>query len=746
MSKITHALLIAAAAGQAQIVHAQLAENQQNQNVATAAEMEVALLARADLHQQDAPLSPVVVSAQRIDRPIEDVIGSIAVMTSQQLIQQVVTDFNQLFRYEPGVTVSGSIGGAQNISIRGMGGNRVLMIKDGMRMNEGYGANGLNDIVGRGFIDTDTLKQVEVVKGAASSLYGSDALSGIVVFTTKEASDYLAAGETIGGAVSAGYSDDSRQINLGGTVAVRTGPVDHLLSVGGRKGKEQQNYHKSKEAFDIDSQSVLYKARLHLNEHDSIGFSADLWDQETDGGRAEGLLSYFRGLAQFGYNIASESQRSEKETRSYKLDYRSDAERLLYDQLDVSLYYNSNTQLDTEHGVLDIKAPMFGTFEMRDMRQDSRYRQRTTGLRASASKVVNDMHQLGYGLDVESTRSERSVAEKRVVAGNPASPNNRDEKVNKFPKNKIERYGLYLNDTISLQGGRWQIVPGVRFDRYEMDPGGATQNDGTPFRSINKDNFSFNLGTLYEISPAMSAYLQYGQGFKVPAYDLAYIQHDLTATSTYRYTIVPNGDLSPEKSDTYELGLRGQAGALSYNAAVYYNKYRDFLETALIDSTTTNGLVHDTFHYRNVDSVTIKGVELSLSYALNSTLRVYGNASWQDGKNDKTGEYLTSISPLSGIVGLGYRDSVWNSDLVVNWARRMTKVNDGETKTSGYGTVDWLLGYRFANQLSFNLAVFNLLDKKYHRHNTVAGHAESADLTSLLQAGRTFNASVRYSF
>lgn len=160
----------------------------------------------------------------------------------EDIEKQVVSDMSQLFKYDPSVQVTGKVGGAQNIIVRGMGGDRVLMIKDGMRMNEGYGADGLNDIVGRGFIDTDTIKQVEIAKGAASSLYGSDALGGIVVFTTKDASDYLDEGDTFAGKLKAGYNDVNRQYTIGGTLAFTTGQVEHLLNGSYRDGEEQQNF------------------------------------------------------------------------------------------------------------------------------------------------------------------------------------------------------------------------------------------------------------------------------------------------------------------------------------------------------------------------------------------------------------------------------------------------------------------------------------------------------------------------
>src|SRR5690625_2392743 len=100
-------------------------------------------------------LGTVVVVGGRVEQSIEDVAGSISVMTSDDIDNEMVTNMSQLFRYEPGIKVTGRKVTAQNFVVRGMGADRVMMVKDGMRMNEGYGAVGINYVVGRGFIDLD---------------------------------------------------------------------------------------------------------------------------------------------------------------------------------------------------------------------------------------------------------------------------------------------------------------------------------------------------------------------------------------------------------------------------------------------------------------------------------------------------------------------------------------------------------------------------------------------------------------
>jgi hemoglobin/transferrin/lactoferrin receptor protein len=348
----------------------------------------------------DTDFERIVISGTKTEKPLKDVAGSISVITEQDIEKQLVTDMSQLFKYDPSVQVTGSTGGAQNIIVRGMGGDRVLMIKDGMRMNEGYGANGLNDIVGRGFIETDTLKQVEVAKGASSSLYGSDALGGIVVFTTKDASDYLTDGETFAGNVKVGYTDDGKQSNIGTTLALATGNFEQVLNLNYRNSEESQNYTGTKPSLDIESSSIFYKAKYNFNKDSYLSFTADVWNQDVTGEIAYGLLGYFRDLE--GYTVVDENSQGQKDNQSFQLRFHSESPTALYDMLNLSVYTNSTEQEDVEYGQLDINANFgYPLVEIRDMWKTSVYKQETQGFLSNASLTLNENHTIGYGLDIE---------------------------------------------------------------------------------------------------------------------------------------------------------------------------------------------------------------------------------------------------------------------------------------------------------------------------------------------------------
>ncbi|WP_299973121.1 TonB-dependent hemoglobin/transferrin/lactoferrin family receptor [uncultured Pseudoteredinibacter sp.] len=691
-------------------------------------------------------LEEIVVSGTRIEQKLKDVAGSISVVTSHDIDKQLVSNMRDLFRYDPSVNVTGNRGGAQNIVVRGMGSDRILMIKDGMRMNEGYGADGANDIVGRGFIDTGTLKRVEVAKGAASSLYGADALGGIVVFTTKDASDVLDEGEEFAGNVKAGYKQDGKESNLAVTLAAMTGEIEHFLNVAKRDGESNQNFDETLPKQDVESASLLYKLKVPLNDSDYISFSADLWEQENSSSRATGLLQPFRGLAQFGYQVTDENGTEEQETQAFRLAYHAE-DGAFYDSLDTFIYQNDSEQTEKQFGALDINAPMFGVLELRDMYRTGVYEQKTKGFITQISKKANwgglD-HLFGYGLDIEETDSRRTVNDYRIATSKTTQQETiTDTTSDKFPENTTKRQGLYLNDQIKFLDGALTVTPGLRYDRYDLDANGSLKTDGTPYKSIDDSAVSFNIGALYKLTDDLSLFAQYGQGFKVPPYDLAYIEQDNTFAG---YRVIPSEDLDPEESDSYEIGLRGKLDRLAFSAAVFYNKYDNFITTELLETQIIFGRPVNIFQYQNIDSVTIKGAELGLTYYFENGLSTFFNAAYQDGKDDTTGDYIRSISPLSGNAGLSYEAMVWNVELIANWTKSMSKVNEGENKSDGYVTVDLLSEYKVNDQLSINLVLNNLLDKEYIHFGSRLSVDHGSNDSLFTEPGRTVAASVNYRF
>ena len=703
-------------------------------------------------------LDPVVVVGGRIEQNLEDIAGSVSVMTSKDIDEQMVTDMSQLFRYEPGVDITGSNGTAQNFVVRGMGADRVMMIKDGMRMNEGYGADGLNDVVGRGFIDMDTVKQVEVAKGAASSLYGADAMGGIVAFSTKDAADVLGTGSGTDYFISVNgdYDGRSDMWGAGFMTAFRTGSWETLINYKGRSGHETQNYAETRDNTDVDSNSILAKTDYIIDNDKKLTFSIDYYLQEVEGPNTGEDERGWLGLGP-AYKINFGENFNEKENNAYKVRYRDgDSKWAIMDNLDVNLYFNKSDQRD--ENILNHEAPGNGP---REIVKSDLFQQETWGLSLSSNKLLGQerTHQLSYGFDWDTTDSYRPRSETRTDKdGNVI----KDDLSAPFPKNTTDRFGFYLQDSIQLTD-QWSLIPGVRYDYYKMTPkadeGYENVNPGEEFavEKISDSNVSWRLGTIYKFTDNFSAYFQYSQGFKVPPYDLAYFYFDHVAFcdfsvfTCFGIRILPADNLVPEESDSYEIGIRGNVGKFSYNLSAYYNDYSNFIQVEYIGSVDGDyfgfPLVTDVFQYQNIDSARISGMEFRLEYYLGGNVSMFLNGEYMDSEDKTTGEQLRTIQPLNGTLGLNYFRGNFSMDAMLKWADDMDKNPEGTVTTDSYTTFDLFARYEFSSRLMLSAGILNMFDNEYIEYSSVAGIPDNGrDLTPFTQPGRTFSARLKFIF
>lgn len=679
-------------------------------------------------------MEQVVVTGSRFEQELGDVAGSIAVMDAEDIESQGVANMADLFRYEPGVEVTGSSGTAQNFIIRGMGADRVMMVKDGMRMNEGYGADGANDQVGRGFIDVDTIKQVEVAKGASSSLFGADALGGVVAFSTKDPEDYLQSDNSYL-KVHTGTDGRQSEVSAGAIGALRLGQsLSAMLSVNQRDGENTQNYSESRELVEVQGRSILLKTSYMFDHHKTLSFTLDRYEQTLDRPDNGGPHGNYQGLTMGGdWTIHTQFSTSEQENSSYTLRYEEANSTLaLYDGLTLTAYRSETEQRDLtfiNHDALNM-----GTFmmESRDKSNRDAFLQDTVGASVAAFKELGAgsiSHVLSYGFDWDTSNSQRPRSELRVQAGATIL----DTSSAPFPENDTERLGLYIQDQVDFGNG-WQLVPGLRFDRYSMDPVSndelySVESGGAVVDSISDSHISPKLGLIYDLSANVSGYFQYSTGFKVPPYDLAYFTLDHVSFAGVGIRNIPADELEPEESQNFEIGVRGDSGDLQFNASLYHNEFTNFIEVAYVETVDEVNMdfgfplpiAVDIFQYQNIDEVAIDGMEFSLNYQLSETLATFINGGYMEGENQLSGEPITTLSPVSGTIGLNYQGQGWNATLATRWAGRMDDVPDGARTTAGYASVDAMINWDLTEHFKLRAQIYNLGDKEYTRYSSVAG-------------------------
>ena len=136
---------------------------------------------RDETDRASGEFSTITVVGTRTERTLKELAATISVVTGEDLEREITRDIADLVRYEPGVSVggTGSRFGLSGFTIRGIGGNRVLTMVDGIRIPDEFSFGPFLS-ARRDFVDIDSLERAEIARGPISSLYGSDAIGGVV--------------------------------------------------------------------------------------------------------------------------------------------------------------------------------------------------------------------------------------------------------------------------------------------------------------------------------------------------------------------------------------------------------------------------------------------------------------------------------------------------------------------------------------------------------------------------------------
>lgn len=679
----------------------------------------------------------IVVKGQRIEQKLSDVSGSITVITEEDLERQVATELTDVFKNEPGVSVTGSAGRPQNIIIRGMGGNRVLIIKDGVRVSDGFGADDLNDKVGRFSFDLDDVKQIEVAKGAGSSLHGSDAIGGTIVISTKQPEDYLQGQDAyLGSKVLQDGSSDKQKLSATG--AARILDSEHLLRVAGWQGHETANYDESRIPADLDGLSASTSSRFPLSDHHLLRLELDYFEDNAERDQGPREVPQPDGKWQVRQYHEQGSQR----TQGGKLGWEaSDLGSLLADQFTWSLYGNHSKNSANKRSLLQNDL-LSGYPRYRSERELSTFTEERVG---SELDVRRDLvtgaiaHKLSYGVELERTRHERPVEKLSLEAGVP-QPSQSEP----FSSARTDRAGVWLGDVATL--GRWQFTPTLRMDHQWLRPQDGNQGENHSW------HLSPSLATSYRVNEQWRSWLSYANGFRAPSYDKVYgnIPHYFALPP---FQIIANTDLKEETSHSVEWGLSGEGEKWSIKPALFYNRYYNFIDWREVGLRLSDGVILR--QYRNVAKAETWGAEIAASYWLTQEWELATKLGWVDGE-DSQGEALRTLTPLEGNTRLSYQTHDWSLGVQADYAAAMsrvpscgnslTKSQDACLTSAGWFslamTADWLI----TDALKVNLKLDNLFDTRYTRYQDVAGLEAGTDASLFTQSGRTLSASLRYTF
>ncbi len=663
----------------------------------------------------------IVVSGSRFEQKLEDVTGSVTVITEQDIERQLAVDLQTMFKYDPSISTTGSGSGAQTLTVRGVGGNRVVFIKDGRRTNDGY-AGGGGYLVGRNYFDVAGVKQVEVAKGAASSLYGSDALGGIVVITTKDPSDYLTDQQSLV-KVALGYQGQNNQLAADITAAKNIGDLAVSAVYSHRDSEEVQNFAEDLPGYDARSDALVFKLEQQFDEKRTLKYTLDYFSQTID---------------QIITPASQETQ--DKDTNwSLALDYDSTMKTAAFDkwhgQVSFSRFEQQSDQVSAGRGYIDYN--------------DYRFNQDILGIKAVFNKQIEAQstnHELVYGVDLDLYDTTRPRFKTRILADGTVDFTNEKQKA--FPGADTSLIGVYMQDSIAFKDTDWSLVAGIRYDYYALEAKKDTLYEDAGLDDITESAFSPKLGVIYQVDDNLSWYGQYVRGFKIPPHDQAYQSHGVEPF----YQILPNAELDPESSDSFELGLRYASSDVSVNLSAFYAQYDDFIEAAIagVEPTYIPNVNKTLYQYQNISETKISGIEAGVALYVADDILLEANIAYVDGENKETDQPLTSISPLNGSVLIttelgdinwtaAWRFAKSQSDVVLDTNGNKT------TQGHGYGVVDLYANYQW-QAWQMNVGLLNVLDKEYVPFELIAGQSEGADFSQYTQPGRNISASISYQF
>ncbi len=237
-------------------------------------------------------LQQVTISATRQEQDITSVPSTVTVHDRQELDRNNVNTLKDLVRYEPGVSVGGAgqRGGISGYNIRGIDGNRILTQVDGVEIPGGF-FNGPYAKTQRNYVDPEIIKRVEILRGPASVLYGSNAIGGAVSYFTLDPDDIIKPGQDVGARLKTGYSSADESWLKSATVAGRSGQFDGLLHYSQRDGHETESYGSHNgtgldrtvaNPEDVRANNVLAKLGWNYSDDSRLGLVYEKYKDDRD--------------------------------------------------------------------------------------------------------------------------------------------------------------------------------------------------------------------------------------------------------------------------------------------------------------------------------------------------------------------------------------------------------------------------------------------------------------------------------
>lgn len=626
---------------------------------------------------QDAALQSVVVTANGQQQQVKDAAASISVITREDLQKQPVTSVYEAIGRLEGVSIVGGSPNEQEISIRGMPGEYTLLMVDGIRQNTRETMNrGTGGVQLQLLPPLEAIERIEVVRGPMGSMYGGDALGGVVnVITRKVPAKWMGSVQVSTTLQKHADMGDSKQLDfwVGGPAK-----ADVL-------GVQLFGQYRTRDEDDI-YYPAPFTSGANGQRDRSIGAKISLKPTTNQD------LTLALGTEEFGYQRSAGKTLADN-AASTRTDYgRTHAAlthegRWSFGKSTVSLSTERGTQDDTTNGVRSAISPEV-----------------TNTLLDGQLALPFTRHLLRLGAQYQNAKVT-GIAGQDPIPGFPA------RNVDSVTWNS---WALSAEDDFFLTE-QFTLTGGARLDHHEV------------FGS----HVSPRLYGVYQLSPAWTLRGGVASGFKAPTIRQSVAGYCMTTggNTPLRGNLCGNPDLKPETSVSHELGASYEwAPRSSVTATAFYSRFKNKVasyDTGVPDPRLPARTI---YVYDNIDRVNIHGLEFSVKAPLMPSLAFNGSYTYTKSKRKGGGELNYDGSSLNGEPFDKAPEHMLKTQL--DW-QPMDKLNaylranyygksywaafrNGATNVRerpGSTTLDLGGSYAFTPNLTLKLAVLNLTDK-----------------------------------
>lgn len=663
-------------------------------------------LAAQDQGEMEEVEEVIIVTASRTEQELHEVPAAVSVLSAEQIEQIPADDFGDLLRNVPGMNVTQISARDVNMSTRSSTGSletAQLVLVDGRTLYLDFFGFVMWDFMP---VDPREIKQIEVVRGPGSAVWGANAMSGVVNVITKRPREMVGtslmvgggelgttlAGLTVAGAsdrvgwkISGGYYEQDPYDRPTGFVPGTGSPTNPQ----GTPYPDFQNRGTEQPKVDL---------RLDFDQ------TADTtWRFSTGYAGTDGLVH--SGIGPFDIN-------DKAEMTYFQADWNRRAAQ-------ISLYGNA---LDGDATNLLAVGPTGQPLQFF-------FESETYNLDVNNTSILGASNILTYGARLRKNEFDLSIA---------PGGDERDE------------WGVFLQDEI-LIGDKVRWLIGGRYD--EIDP-----LDGV---------FSPRTTLLISPTPNNTLRFSYNEAFRSPSMVNNFLEiviinqvclagaPDGSCALPYIFPSFAGGNiqLDEERLEAIEFGWIGTFGPNTVSLAVYENTVEDGIDfftastysaanpppdfplpTFILDIPPPDGLaglLPASFSYRNTGEVTNTGVEFSWNYNPRTPASFYINASWQDEPETEgialeprpSGELIVPVNIPPEIrlnVGGAYNGERWFGNLNVNYQDEAfwTDILDSRFwgPTDSFTMVNAGLGYRFGESVSLSVTGQNIFDEDVQQH------------------------------